>query len=48
MKKLGCYDFDCETQMGICISKICSYTDKTIAMMSAKILQIQNYEKVRI
>ena len=43
----GCYNFGCETQMGICSSEICSYTDNTIAM-SAKTLQISNDDKVRI
>ena len=46
-KKHGCYNFDCETQMGICSSEICSYTENTIAM-SAKTLQISNDDQVRI
>ena len=46
-KKHGCYNFDFETQIGICSSEICSYTDNTIAM-SAKTLQISNDDKVSI
>ena len=41
-------NFDCETQMGICFSEICSYTDNTIEMSTSKKLQIQNGEKFRI